>query len=78
MKKKIKKSARTDAWDELSLTEDPVFCLCREVDDGLPMIGCDKCNEWYHKRCLKISDSHYKHLQNVEYWSCPPSYSLII
>ena len=33
-----------------------VYCLCRSIDDGSPMVCCDKCNEWFHLSCVKASN----------------------
>ena len=38
---------------------------CRKQDDGSPMIGCDKCDEWYHNLCLGL-----KTVPSGE-WFCP-------
>jgi len=29
-----------------------VYCLCRSIDDGSPMVCCDKCSEWFHLSCI--------------------------
>ena len=29
----------------------PLFCTCRTVDDGKPMIQCDTCDQWFHLSC---------------------------
>lgn len=29
-----------------------LFCFCRQRESGV-MVGCDKCREWYHSKCLK-------------------------
>jgi hypothetical protein len=37
--------------------EDPstvLYCWCRGIDDGLPMICCDSCEEWFHHSCVNI------------------------
>ena len=31
-----------------------LYCLCRTADDSYFMIGCDKCEEWYHPECLGL------------------------
>ena len=30
-----------------------LYCLCRTTDEN-NMIGCDKCDEWYHFACVGI------------------------
>jgi PHD-finger len=39
----------------LSHEQEPVqlYCLCRTTDET-DMIGCDKCDEWYHFNCVGI------------------------
>lgn len=31
-----------------------LYCLCRTADESASMIGCDKCEEWYHFECVGI------------------------
>ncbi|XP_056004155.1 uncharacterized protein LOC130049934 [Ostrea edulis] len=28
------------------------YCLCRQADDGKLMIQCDRCEEWFHGKCV--------------------------
>jgi len=30
-----------------------LYCLCKSADDN-NMIGCDRCEEWYHFGCVGI------------------------
>ncbi|KAI3710834.1 hypothetical protein L2E82_40628 [Cichorium intybus] len=32
-----------------------LYCICRKPYDRRPMICCDKCEEWYHFKCIKLS-----------------------
>lgn len=34
---------------------DKRYCNCRGFYDGLFMIQCVSCNEWYHGRCVQVS-----------------------
>ena len=32
-----------------------LYCLCREpYGEGVCMLGCDGCGEWYHPECLGL------------------------
>jgi hypothetical protein len=38
-----------------------LYCLCRQIDDGSPMITCDRCEEWFHWSCaIGISQSSHR------------------
>jgi hypothetical protein len=32
------------------------YCVCRGLTGGL-MVGCDFCDEWFHPRCVGLSDA---------------------
>ena len=32
-----------------------VYCFCLQGDNGLLMIQCDCCLEWYHGRCVGLT-----------------------
>lgn len=38
--------------EPLEPSEAKLFCFCRQRESGV-MVGCDKCAEWYHSKCLK-------------------------
>lgn len=40
---------------------------CNKPDDGSPMIGCDKCDDWFHWPCVGIKSDP---LPDVD-WYCP-------
>ena len=46
----------------------PVFCICRLPDNGGVMIQCSKCDEWYHRSCIRLPE---KYLNNDQLsWCC--------
>ena len=32
-----------------------VYCICRMPDNGKKMVSCNRCKEWFHIKCVKIS-----------------------
>ena len=33
-----------------------VYCMCRGIDDGSFMIACDVCEEWFHGKCVGVTE----------------------
>lgn len=49
--------------------EDELFCVCQQpynVDTA--MISCDTCTEWYHLKCVSLSQSA---AHNLKKYTCP-------
>ncbi|KAI8905734.1 PLU-1-like protein-domain-containing protein [Powellomyces hirtus] len=47
-----------------------LFCLCRQPhreEDG-EMIGCDKCSEWYHFKCIGVTAAQ---AEGMDTYVCP-------
>ncbi|OTF78682.1 hypothetical protein BLA29_012016 [Euroglyphus maynei] len=44
-------------------TEKKKYCLCRSSRTDKFMIMCDKCNEWFHGECVKITQSEAKKMK---------------
>jgi hypothetical protein len=53
---KEKHAPRKTARIVKAMKVDKVFCSCRGVDDGTPMVQCGTCNEWYHFGCVQLSE----------------------
>ncbi|KAH3848392.1 hypothetical protein DPMN_090753 [Dreissena polymorpha] len=34
----------------------PIYCVCKGVDDGSFMIACGWCEEWFHGRCVGLTE----------------------
>ena len=50
--------------------EGQLYCLCREpYHADTAMIGCDgPCGEWYHLRCMGLTQAA---AQALQHWVCP-------
>ena len=54
-----------------------VYCICRrpffkcevEEDPKVFIANCSKCNEWYHRKCVRIPDNIFEN--NRLGWTCP-------
>ncbi len=48
--------------DSIQVIEGParLYCLCKTTDEN-NMIGCDKCDEWYHFACVGIDQVTHNH-----------------
>ena len=45
------------------------YCVCGGPHFGSFMLGCDRCERWYHGRCVQVKSSDGDSLNN---WLCPP------
>ncbi|XP_056003459.1 uncharacterized protein LOC130046578 [Ostrea edulis] len=45
------------------------YCLCRQADDGKLMIQCDRCEEWFHGKCVGVTLEDAERLDN---YVCSP------
>ncbi|XP_056447752.1 CXXC-type zinc finger protein 1-like [Gadus chalcogrammus] len=45
----------------------PVYCICRRPDINCFMIGCERCNEWFHGGCVGVSE---KTAKSITEWFC--------
>jgi len=57
----------TDATLDI-LPEKPRYCVCRGYDDGSFMIACDSCYDWFHGKCVGVTESD---ADTFEYYRCP-------
>lgn len=47
-----------------------MYCWCRGVDDGRPMVQCDECGKWYHEEC---AEEEGRPLSEEAAWYCKRS-----
>lgn len=49
-----------------------LFCICQqEYDDEREYMGCDGCNDWFHRECLRMSTKLFDRLQDTPGpWYC--------
>lgn len=63
-KQKIKKATKSLNKKDKSLKEPEeskwICPSCTLGDDGSEMIGCDRCEYWYHFRCVKLTKAPSK------------------
>ncbi|OQR95317.1 histone demethylase [Achlya hypogyna] len=60
--------ARRKMYGYRSAPPGPLYCLCREAVDNVPMICCDFCDEWFHAKCIGISPTV---MSTLEAYRCP-------
>ncbi|XP_065581204.1 CXXC-type zinc finger protein 1-like isoform X2 [Artemia franciscana] len=49
--------------------EEQLYCICRSSDISKFMIGCDRCEEWYHGDCIDIGEEESRYIKK---FYCPP------
>eukprot|EP00347_Sterkiella_histriomuscorum_P001253 403372739 len=47
-----------------------LYCVCRTADETADMIGCDKCDEWFHFVCVGIDPTSVPDMDSYEF-VCP-------
>ncbi|MCH0629077.1 hypothetical protein JNB11_03775 [Kocuria palustris] len=55
----FKSSLYQEISSEEVIVQQPIYCTCRELEFGT-MVECEKCCEWYHVLCVKLSRSSKK------------------
>ena len=45
-----------------------VYCICRLIDDGTPMVQCATCNDWFHTGCVQVPQEFLTN-KGLE-WNC--------
>ncbi|VDI25780.1 Hypothetical predicted protein [Mytilus galloprovincialis] len=59
-----------DGEDVTKATNPDLYCFCRKPDDGLFMIQCDFCDEWYHGACIDLTPALADTMVKFRYPRC--------
>ncbi len=65
---RVVNSLGDEAGAPLPMPSADTFCLCNRPDDGSFMIQCDHCKEWYHGRCVNLTDTD---AGTIDTYTCP-------
>lgn len=60
-KRKVSDVANEDSDGKL-------YCVCLQPHDNDTYISCDACGDWYHLKCVCLTNSQAK---NIKRWLCP-------
>ncbi|XP_053382653.1 death-inducer obliterator 1-like isoform X2 [Mercenaria mercenaria] len=61
-----------DENDEDFEDPDELYCICRQPHNQRFMICCDKCEEWFHGKCVGITRARGAEMEkNNEEYECP-------
>lgn len=57
----------------INTTPDIVNCVCTtpNLDDGSLMISCDRCEQWFHARCVLGPTATAEQVDKLSSWVCP-------
>ncbi|KAH9973473.1 hypothetical protein BGW80DRAFT_241155 [Lactifluus volemus] len=64
----LPKKAVRNVKSKAKKVEEELFCSCRGVDDGTPMVQCGTCDDWYHFRCIELSEDD---ASEIKVYVCP-------
>ena len=61
-----------DSNDDSEDDPNRLWCICREPHNNRFMICCDKCEDWFHGKCVGITRGMGRELElkGLE-WICP-------
>jgi hypothetical protein len=51
---------------------DRLWCICKQPHNNRFMICCDKCEDWFHGKCVNITKSKAREMEEKgKEWTCP-------
>lgn len=70
-KKKKKRARETNDVKNGDTNKEKLYCICRKpYDPGVFMIGCDKCDDWFHGECVHVSSKDAKKMSSYTCSAC--------
>ncbi|KAJ8521236.1 hypothetical protein ONZ45_g2046 [Pleurotus djamor] len=66
VKRKVQASAKAEGKAKAPAK---AYCTCRGPDDGTPMVRCASCHEWYHFKCVQLTEEV---AEDIALYVCPP------
>ncbi|KAL9936700.1 hypothetical protein V8E36_004768 [Tilletia maclaganii] len=48
--------------------DETLYCICKQRDDGSPMVECGGCQDWFHLRCVGLSK---RAVDKLATFTCP-------
>lgn len=51
------------------------YCYCQKPDDGNFMIECHSCSDWFHGKCVNITEKEGKSIDKFLCKNCDPNWS---
>ncbi|CAB3368135.1 Hypothetical predicted protein [Cloeon dipterum] len=70
-----------DGDEEWDSEDDPdkLWCICRKPHNNRFMICCDKCEDWFHGKCVGITKAMGKQMEaQGKEWTCPKCKKLLM
>ncbi|XP_059480576.1 death-inducer obliterator 1 isoform X2 [Neocloeon triangulifer] len=66
-----------EEWDSED-DPDKLWCICRKPHNNRFMICCDKCEDWFHGKCVGITKAMGKQMElEGKEWTCPKCKKLL-
>ena len=70
-RRRVKQEKHSDSSDDGERPSEPVYCVCRRPDGGDEfMIQCDRCEEWYHGKCIGVTEAAAEEIEEYECSLC--------
>ena len=64
---KLCREENLPAWihkvkEKMNREDATTYCICKKPDDGLLMVQCQSCLDWFHGKCMKLTTVRAKQI----------------